>query len=402
MQARRRIAIALAAALAAAPGCAGTAPFGWLGRSAATSEPPFAIEQSASADSYVQRMQQPPPQTSQSAAADPATSPFRQTASGGMTASITSAMAKVGDALTIDPKVIPADDPVRLSSMPQHVGPEVFVATARAYEQQGQLDAAQEQYERALAAAPNDAGILVAYARLFDRQGAPQQALQVYDRALQANPTSALVLNDLALCRARQGDLPGSLQALSRAVEIEPKRAMYRNNLATVLAEAGRFDEAFQQLAAAHPPAVAHYNMGFLLQQRQRTAEARAHFAKCLELDPGLAAAQRQLAQLDNAPANGAPASGPGGAPPTQLNAAGGAASGGQFSTRTSSYSPANSPAGGANVQVSTGAYAPQGELQPPVVSAAPAENWGQAPSPESYGSDPSSYTAPRLLPPVR
>ena len=54
---------------------------------------------------------------------------------------------------------------------------------------------------------------------------------------------------------------------LRQAVKLEPKRKLYRNNLATVLVDMGRTDEAWDELSSVHTPAVAHYNLGYLLYQ---------------------------------------------------------------------------------------------------------------------------------------
>ena len=52
------------------------------------------------------------------------------------------ATKSVGDALTIKPKVIPADDPTRLSSKPGPVGPDLYLSAARLMESRGQAAAA--------------------------------------------------------------------------------------------------------------------------------------------------------------------------------------------------------------------------------------------------------------------
>ena len=85
---------------------------------------------------------------------------------------------------------------------------------------------------------------------------------------------------------------------MNRAVELSPDNPKYRNNLATILVETGRIDEAVQKLAVGSTPAVAHYNVGYLLHQKGQTNEALRHFQQALAIDPGLSPAREMLAQL--------------------------------------------------------------------------------------------------------
>lgn len=193
-------------------------------------------------------------------------------------------------------------DPLRLDRQPKKVGPEVFVAAARLLENQGKTAEAEAQYQKALQAAPKDLYALVGLARLHDRQGNPGKAIELYQQAIGAHPNNSLAYNDLGLCLARQHQHDQALAALSRAVELQPGNAKYRNNLATVLVETNRTEEALKQLAAANPPAIAHYNLGYLLQQKGRRADALRHFQQALALDPALSAANEMLMKLGGTP----------------------------------------------------------------------------------------------------
>ena len=83
-----------------------------------------------------------------------------------------------------------------------------------------------------------------------------------------------------------------------QAVALRPQHALYRNNLASVLVVLGRTDEAYAQLAAVHGKAVAHYNLGYMLQRRGSKDLAVAQFELALAADPSLEAAQQWLAAL--------------------------------------------------------------------------------------------------------
>src|SRR5690606_2539828 len=109
---------------------------------------------------------------------------------------------------------------------------------------------------------------------------------------------SALVWNDLGLCYARQKRHDEAIEMLDRAIKLQPHNKMYRNNLATVLVEVGRTDTAWSHLTAVNEPAVAHFNMGFLLHKQQQNDVAEQHLQMALQADPSLAAAQKLLAKI--------------------------------------------------------------------------------------------------------
>jgi tetratricopeptide (TPR) repeat protein len=206
--------------------------------------------------------------------------------------------AKVANAPTIEPKVVPADDPVRLSSGPDRIGAEVYWNAGRVYESRGNLRAAMAQYGKALETTPDHVATLVSLARLHDRRGQFDEAITLYQRAMKADPNNASALNDLGLCHARKGDHQDSLAALSRAVQLQPTRTLYRNNIATVLVKLGQPDDALAHLSAVHPLGVAHYNTGCLLHRNGQPALAIQHLTRALQYDPTLVPARRMLTQI--------------------------------------------------------------------------------------------------------
>lgn len=171
------------------------------------------------------------------------------------------------------------------------VGPELYVASARLYEKNGNFIGAGEQYQKALKVAPDNLVALLCYAHLLDRQNKLDQATQLYQRAVRAHPHEASAHNDLGLCYARRRMLNESIASLSDAVRLQPNRELYRNNLATVLIEQNRPDEALKQLQAVQADAVAHYNVGYLLQQHKQDQLAANYFSRAAQLDPSFAAA---------------------------------------------------------------------------------------------------------------
>ena len=114
-----------------------------------------------------------------------------------------------------------------------------------------------------------------------------------------------------------------SLQALEQAVQLQPSKALYRNNAATVLVEMHQDQRALAHLAAVHGAADANYNLGQLLVERNRAADAAPYFQAALQQNPGLQQAQVALAKLQGTQVAAAP---PVAAVPVAARSAGGCA----------------------------------------------------------------------------
>lgn len=194
------------------------------------------------------------------------------------------------------------DDPTSLDSKTKEIKPEVFMAAANMYETQGKYKEAFAQYEKGLKAEPGHLATMVSIARLHDRMGNFPKAIEAYQRAAKVHPKSGLVQNDMGLCYARQKDTNNAVAALTRACEYAPKTEKYRNNLAALLVESGRPDDAFKQLRAVSPEAVAHYNIGYMLTARGQKAEAIQHLQLAVGADPEMKNARALLAQLTGVP----------------------------------------------------------------------------------------------------
>jgi len=176
--------------------------------------------------------------------------------------------------------------------------PEFFIFAAQMCERQGDIPQARGNLQRALHMWPGHVEVLRAAARMEDRQGNLPLAENLYAQAVASNPQHAGALNDLGLCLARQGKLDPSLQVLEQAVQLQPAKPLYRNNAATVLVEMHQDQRALAHLAAVHGPADANYNLGQLLVQRGRPADATPYFQAALQLKPDMQVAQDALAKL--------------------------------------------------------------------------------------------------------
>ncbi len=163
------------------------------------------------------------------------------------------------------------------------------------------LQAALAATERALAAAPDDVGVLSQRAELLVRSGAPERALECAERALALAPSAdAHLLRGVIL-----EELNRRVEALAdyeAAIGLAPTCALGYYDRANVLADQGRLDEALADYARTleHDPtyAPAHLNRGAVLQRRGDFAQARQAYDRALELDPRYALAYWARAEV--------------------------------------------------------------------------------------------------------
>lgn len=194
-----------------------------------------------------------------------------------------------------EPQAKPQDDPLSLDTKPKQLSSELYVQLAHMHEAKGDFARAIKQYEEALKVSPNNTQVLVELGRAHDRQGDMAKAIATYQQAIKIDARCALAHNDLGLCYARQNDLARARESLSKAVALTPTSKLYRNNLATVLVSSRQYNEAYEQLAAVHTPAIAQYNLGILANRRGDKTEAMNRFQQAASLDPNLAQARNMI-----------------------------------------------------------------------------------------------------------
>ncbi len=202
----------------------------------------------------------------------------------------------------LDQKLEGPGPPEVLSVQEKSPTAELHVEMARMLGRSGEHGGAEVHYRAALKMSPQLLEAQLGLARLLVARGEPQQACGWFERACQEHPKSAPACNDLGLCYAECGRTVDAVAAMRRATEIQPNEIRYRNNLARMLIAEDQTEEALRTLLAVHPPAVAHYNAGFLLQTHGKRAAAATQFQKAVSIDPSLAAAQhwsQEIARRD-------------------------------------------------------------------------------------------------------
>ena len=210
---------------------------------------------------------------------------------GSFNSSIKSGFSKV--AKTISPKP-PQRNTSDATSLYVKANPsaKLYVAAARMHVSNGNLQDAEDMYNRALKISPKYAVAMTGYAQLKDKMGSYGEAVAMYEKAAKAHPRDATVFNGTGLCHATHGNFERALTALERAVELQPRELKYRNNIAMVLVEMGRYDDAFAHFKTQYDDAVAHYNLAYLIQKRGDKPRAIEHFAAAIKKNPNLSEAR--------------------------------------------------------------------------------------------------------------
>ncbi|MFG0294828.1 MAG: tetratricopeptide repeat protein [Maioricimonas sp. JB045] len=156
-----------------------------------------------------------------------------------------------------------------------------------------------EQLKRAREISPDLEGIAHPLAVLYDRQGQVDAAEREYRRALKETPRAADLHNDYGYFLYSQGRLADAEQALRKALELQQDHPQAQINLGLVLAASDRYEEAFTQFEAAAGTAAAHHNIGMLLARAGRQEQALVHLRKAVQRDPSLEGTRRLLATLE-------------------------------------------------------------------------------------------------------
>jgi tetratricopeptide (TPR) repeat protein len=134
------------------------------------------------------------------------------------------------------------------------------------------------------------------------QEGDLQAAEEAYRRALELDPQNQFAYYNLGVIRQAQGDLPGAEENYRNAIRIAPDFAAALFNLAIIRADAGGAEEAvelYRHVIEAAPVeeadpetvrlvAAAHLNLGFLLIDQGDEAEGQAELDEAVRLDPTL------------------------------------------------------------------------------------------------------------------
>jgi serine/threonine-protein kinase len=164
---------------------------------------------------------------------------------------------------------------------------------------QGQLDEAIDEYQKALAIDPNLAPTHNNLGGALKDQGKLDEAIDEYQKALAIDPKLAPAHVGLGNALKAQGQVAEAIKEYQKAIDLDPKLAQAHNGLGSALEAQGKVDEAikeYQKAIALDPKfALAHYDLGVALKAQGKVDEAIAEYKKAIDLNPKLAQAHNNL-----------------------------------------------------------------------------------------------------------
>ena len=179
----------------------------------------------------------------------------------------------------------------------------------------GQLDAAIESYNRALAFKPDYAIAICNRGNALKDQGKFEEALEAYRKTVAIEPFNAAALNNMGVVFEEQGKLDDAVEAYNKALFIKPDFSEAYRNLGNTLKALNRLVEAedcYRKAIELQPGASeTHKNLADTLQQLERFAESEASYNQAIALNPnrsqyysGLGNVLAKLGKLDDAEAS--------------------------------------------------------------------------------------------------
>jgi protein O-GlcNAc transferase len=158
------------------------------------------------------------------------------------------------------------------------------------FHQRGQLDQAEELYQRLVAHDSANQKALHFWGVLRNQRGDHARAIELIGQALEIAPGDFGAYSNHGLALAAAGRHPDAVTSFDRALAIKPDFYQAHYNRGISLASLERFAEAVASFDAAlrlQPQSAAgHYNRGLSLASLGRLEDALAGFERALELDP--------------------------------------------------------------------------------------------------------------------
>jgi protein O-mannosyl-transferase len=168
--------------------------------------------------------------------------------------------------------------------------------------ERGDLAGAYAHFEQALAIQPDDAMTYNNFGDFYLRQGRTQDAIPYLKRALANQPDMLEANYNLGNAFLQSGDVSAAVQQWEKTLLIQPDYVVALNNIGTALLNQGQIARAIrylQKAVAIEPNFVEAQNgLASALLQSGDIAGAVQHWQKALEIQPGFVAAQNNLAWI--------------------------------------------------------------------------------------------------------
>lgn len=192
-----------------------------------------------------------------------------------------------------------ADGPIKpTKEMSPAETAKICLTTARKMDEGGREAEAIGLYERAREHDPK-LDVSARLAVLYDRAHDVSRAEAEYRRAVEAQPKNADLWNDYGYFQLQRDKLDEAEKCFQRALELKPKHARARNNLALTYGYQGRCEECLALFEKTLGKGAAQSNLGMILLQQRKEAEAAEAFRAALREQADLPQAHTMLAHLE-------------------------------------------------------------------------------------------------------
>lgn len=175
---------------------------------------------------------------------------------------------------------------------------ETHFAAGQLAESQNAPQLALQQYRAALQLDAKHRPSHFALAMLLARLRQYPEAMAAWRSYIELTGGDAAGYSNLGFTHELAGQPQEAEAAYRKGIEADPANKPCRRNYGIMLARQGRVEEAQQQLQAAMPAALAHYNIGSVFEQQGKVREAKEQYEKALALDPKLEDAKLRLIRL--------------------------------------------------------------------------------------------------------
>ena len=164
---------------------------------------------------------------------------------------------------------------------------------------QGNLKAAIEQYQTAIAIKPDFVQAHYNLANALRQNQQYEAAIAAYRKTLKLKPNFAIAYFYLANLLKSSGQIQAAINAYQTGLKLNPNVASACNNLGNIFKDLGRVEVAldyYKQALQLEPNYAGTYNnIGNILKDQDKLEAAIQFYQKAIQLDPNLAQAYRNL-----------------------------------------------------------------------------------------------------------
>jgi len=175
---------------------------------------------------------------------------------------------------------------------------KTLLAWARYQEDIGEYAEARKMYREMQIAYPNNIEAHLGMARIEMLTGRSRQSQDILAKLATDWPDNADVRLAIGRMYVQQEKWPEAIGAFEEACEISPEDQNCRYELGVAFAQSGNFDQALSNLTYSVGEPAAHYNIGYILHDQGRDADATEWFRNALQLHPDQQTAMKSRAML--------------------------------------------------------------------------------------------------------